>query len=190
MTVMIADGLTLETARVVDNRLETSAVTTSGPVDAALKGDIYFISTGVVNLTGSGDSFLFYVKNEEVVGLIVDSITATFGATDGVGDSFVKIVIQPTGGTLLTTAVDGLGGNLNIGSPKPLEATVKIGSQDDTVEGGSPPINTLIPSGVDFRRFAAEPIIIAPNTGFAMGIQPPAGNTSMNVALQMIAYRA
>ena len=186
----IDDGRTGRTASVDENnRLNTLAVTKKGPVDSALNGDTFFISSGAVELTSDSESYLLYIENTDDKDWIVDSIVATFGASDGVGDSFNKIIIGPTSGTLLTAGANGFPANVNLGSAHTLPSVVKVGSEASTATGGAPPINSLIPAGVPFRVFAVGPIIIAPSTSLAVGYQPPVGNTSMNYAIQLTVYK-
>ena len=187
---VIKDGASGNTAQVdSNNRLSTAAVTKSEAVASSLIGDTYFISTGTVNLTDDGMSQILYIENNESVNWIVDSLSATYGATNGVGDYFNLFTVGPTGGTIIDTGVDLPAINLNIGNSKPLGATIKLGGQGDTVIGGRSTPLTLIPEGTIFRLFPASPIVIAPGTSVAVGFQPPAGNSSMNVTAQTVIYR-
>jgi hypothetical protein len=130
-----------------------------------------------------------YVKNDDDVQWVVDSIAAHMGATDGVGDSFHQFNVGATEGTLIADGIDLPGINLNIGSPKQLESTIKLGGQGKTITNGINTPKTLEPEGLLAREFEAGPVVIPPGTSFAVAYTPPTGNTSQNTSVQIVIFR-
>jgi len=188
--ILISDGLTSKTARVdARNRLHTLAITRQESVDASLEGDTFFITTGLVNLTSNDLSYFLFVKNNEKVDWIIDSLIGGYGATDGTGDSFNLFNVGAENGTLISSGFDLPAINLNIGSPEQLDATIKLGGEGSTITDGQNTPPTLIPATTTFRRFTVGQIIIPPGTNFSIAYQPPTGNTGQNVDVQIVLHR-
>jgi hypothetical protein len=187
----IVDGRSGSTAKVdKNNRLNTAAVSKDAVVEASINGDTFFITTGTVNLTTDTESWLLYVKNEDTVQWVVDSIAAAFGvSTGGSGDSFNQFNVGATEGTLISAGVDLPAINLNIGSPKQLPSTIKLGGEGKTITNGINTPQTLEPEGLLSREFEAGPVVIPPGASFAIAYTPPAGNTSQNTSVQIVIFR-
>ena len=186
----ILDPLSSDAAQVTkQNRLKTASSSQSQSIVQALNGETFIITTGSVNVTDAALSYLLYVKNSEQTNWVIEFIGGTFGATDGTGDGFVRFAIGPTAGTLVTAGTDFVPANLNFGSPTRLTGVFKIGATGSTITDGFVADPTLIPEGLATRIFPARPLIIAPGSSFAIGFQPPTGNTSMNIQLQVPVYR-
>lgn len=186
----IVDGRTGKTAEVdARNRLSTAAVAKTAAIDASLNGDTFFITTGSVNLTNDTISWLLYVKNDDTVPWVVASLAASYGASDGVGDAINQFNVGATGGTLIDAGTDAPAINLNIGSPKQLAVTAKLGVEGSTLTNGVNTPPTLVPAGMIIREFQAAPVVIPPGAAFAAGYQPPSGNTSQNTTVQIVIFR-
>lgn len=187
----IVDGRTGNTAKVDgNNRLNTAAVSKPAVVDASLNGETFFVTTGTVNLTSDNLSWLLFLKNEDVVPWVVQSLAAYFGATTGgSGDKFNQFNVGATEGTLISAGADLPAINLNIGSPKQLAGTFKLGGEGSTITDGINTPQTLEPEGLVAREFEAGPVVIPPGASFAAGYQPPAGNTDQNTSIQIVVFR-
>ena len=186
----IVDGRTGQTAEVDSrNRLSTASVSKAAAIDASLNGDTFFVTTGSVNLTNDTISWLLYVKNTDTVPWVVASLAATYGATDGSGDALNQFNVGATSGTLIDSGADLPAINLNIGSPKQLPITAKLGAEGSTLTNGVNTPPTLVPAGMIIREFQAAPVVIPPGTAFAAGYTPPAGNTSQNTTVQIVIFR-
>lgn len=186
----LKDGKTGNTAQVNDNnQLTVAAVTKMEAVEASINGNTFQIGTNVVNLTSDTISWLMSVTNTDTVAWAVENLISIFGATDGTGDFFVFFSGGASEGTLFSAGTDIIPVNLNIGSPKQLAASGKTGVQGSTVTDLGPSLPVLIPAGTTIREFLSGPIIIPPGTDLLLGVQPPSGNTSMNVTLSLTIYR-
>lgn len=186
----IKDGRGGETARVgKNNRLFTDTISKDAVIDSSLNGNTFFMTTGSVNLTSDSESWLLFLKNNDTFQWVVESLEAAFGATDGVGDSFVQFNVGATEGTLISEGVDLPAINLNIGSPKQLPSTVKLGGEGKTLTNGVNTPKTLIPEGSKVRTFTAGPVIIPPGVSFSIAYTPPSGNTNQNVSAQIVIFR-
>ncbi len=187
----IVDGSSGNSAKVDDgNRLHTAAVSKSAVVDASINGETFFMTTGSVNLTTDTESWLLYIKNDDTLQWVVESLQASYGAsTGGAGDIFNQFNVGATEGTLISAGIDIPAINLNIGSPKQLPSTVKLGGEGKTITNGVNTPKTLIPEGELVRTFAAGPVVIPPGSTFAVAFTPPVGNTSMNVSAQIVIFR-
>lgn len=187
---IIIDGLTSDSARVdKQNRLSTLAVTKRQIVSSSLDGDAFFISTGLINLTSDSESWLLSVRNNESMDWIVESLFASYGASDGTGDIQNRFASGASTGTLFSAGLDIPASNLNLGSAKELDATVKVGAEASTVTDGLQSLPVLIPEGTRSVLFPAGPLVIAPGTSLSAAFTPPTGNTDMNVLIQMNVYR-
>ena len=188
--VAIVDALTQVAARVTrQNRLLVAASSQPQSITQALFGEAFIITTGSVNLTTDAVSHLLYIKNNERINWVIESLTGTFGATDGSGDGFAQFTIGPSAGTLVSGGTDIVPANLNFGSPNRLTGVFKVGGTGSTITDGISAAPTLVPAGLTSREFPAQPLVIAPGSSFAIGFQPPTGNTSMNVQIQVPVYR-
>lgn len=189
--IVISDGRSGNKAKVdLQNRLHTAAVSKSAVIDASIDGETFFITTGTVSLTSDTESWLLYVKNDDTVQWVVESIEASFGASaGGSGDSFNQFNVGATEGTLIDSGIDIPAINLNIGSPKKLSSTVKLGGEGKTLTNGINTPKTLIPEGSLIRTFSAGPVVIPPGSAFAIAYTPPSGNTSQNTSTQIVVFR-
>lgn len=186
----IADGRSGTTAKVdTNNRLTVASVSKAAVIDSSLNGNTFFMTTGSVNLTSDSESWLLFLRNNDTVQWVVESLEAAFGVTDGVGDSFIQFNVGATEGTLISEGVDLPAINLNIGSPKQLPSTVKLGGEGKTLTNGINTPKTLIPEGSLVRTFTAGPVIIPPGVSFSIAYTPPPGNTDQNVSTQIVIFR-
>jgi len=191
MTVVIKSGDNGNTAKVTfDGRLQTSSVSQSNSINSSLSGDTFFIGPGIVELTDSGLSELLYVKNDDFFDWVIDTIDTTFGASTGApGKEFTTVfTVNPVGGTLITAGTQSEALQTNLGSAKPLTATILLGSQGSTITGGIP-VEELVPRDSIEQLFRGGPIIATPGSSFSIGVRPAIGNTSIRVDMSVILYR-
>lgn len=189
--LVIKSGDSGNTAEVdSSNRLQTFSTTQLDSVDASLRGDTFFITSGIINLTTDGQSFIIYIKNDDTVDWIVNEFTQSYGpSTGGAGGSLSnEFQVGPTGGDILS-GTPTLAVNMNIGSPKQLAATILTGAEGDTATGGGSVPAGLIVKDQTLVPFTGGPIVIAAGTSFAFAVTPPTGNTSMDAQLDAIIYR-
>lgn len=189
MGYVIESGTDGHTARVNSfGELFTFAVAQSLTITAAAEGTSYFIRTPVINLTTDTFSDIFYLRNGDAYKWIINYINIRYGTTDGTGDGLNRNTFGPTGGTLISSGADIIPGNSNIGVLTPLPGTFKSGAQGLIVVGGSAS-ETLLPEGMKELNIQDNPIVIPPGVSYAVGYQPPTGNTSQNVQYTIQLYR-
>lgn len=189
MGYVIESGNDGHTARVNSNgELFTFAVSQSLNITAAIEGTSYFIRTSIINLTTDTFSYLFYLRNSDAYNWVINYINIRYGTTDGVGDGINRNVFGATGGTLIGSGTDIIPGNSNVGVLTPLPGTFKNGAQGLIVVGGSQS-DALLPEGTKEINIQDNPIVIPPGVNYAVGYQPPAGNTSQNVQYTIQLYR-
>ena len=192
MTTVIKSGSSGNTADVDSfNRIQTFSVTESDKVFSSLSGETFFISSKNIELTSANMSFLVYIQNTDTTDWIVTDLNQSYSLSTGGPGGFVQnqFHLDPTGGTLLSGGTPSGALNMNTGSSKTLTANIITGSEGATATGG-----VEVPKGMIHRDqsrilFAGGPIVIARGTSMAFGVQPPAGNTSMQAKVDFIIYR-
>ena len=191
MSGVIKSGRDGNVARVDDEeRLLTFAVTQNENVHSAQKGNAFFITHSIVNLTSDNESVIFYCKNDDTRPWILEDIKVAFGkSTGGDGGDFTsRTIVAPSGGTIFNGS-DGAAINMKVGDPTILQATIKTGGEGVTATGGASLFPSLVVGDQMVTPFIGGPIILPPATSFAYAITPPTGNTSVNIKLNMLAYR-
>ena len=183
-------------ARVDDNnQLHVFAVTENEQNNAAEHGNLYNINTGLVSLTGTGDSAVLYFKNAEnaingesnfiittiVFGLYTRSATVTNAAT-------ATLIRNPTAGTIISDAnAAPMVSNSNFGSSNTLDSLIYSATgTGKTLTGGTDHALVLVPEG----RTAATSLNIDLAKGAALGINIDL-NTSggADVYVAIVGYR-
>lgn len=173
-----------------DGNLHTFSITEPTQGEAAREGNSYNVNTGTVNLTSANESAVAYIKNNGDSELHIENLGYLLGnAKDGAGDLlpaddlFVTVIRNPTGGTIVTNAVDMdvAGSNKNYGSSKTLDADIYKGAEGDTVTGGNNSYFSLIPKSGSAYPINTGKIVLTKGDSIAIKIQPQTGNASMNV---------
>jgi len=170
-----------------ENRLETSAVTTTALEFAALSTNSFYFNTGFVILTSANESAVAYVKNTHpTLVLQIAEVIYSFGhSTDGYGDLLLRAYFNSTGGSILSSNTPLVITNRNLGSSVPAQAVALTGQEGSTITGG-----TLAITRVYFAPTydVLSPGIIIPNgSNLTLSFQPPTANTSLNVSISVIA---
>ncbi len=192
MSMIIRDPQNGQGARVVgvEGRLRTAAETLSIGAHETFVGHGYELLSGIINMTGTTESGLLYVRNTGIVDLVFDHLDVFLGVSDaGSLDSVVRVYRNPTAGTLISAGVTLVTAaiNRNFGSANVPTATMLTGAVGLTVTASD---------GVNFLEILGPPathsidldgIVLPPNASIAVTLVPPAGNGDMdvNVALQM-----
>lgn len=170
-----------------DNRVHALSVSATVQENGAIDGNTYNINTGSINLTSSNESALLYFKNNGDNDIQVTSIGYLIGnSTGGIGDLQPKIVRNPTGGTIVSNAVDvPVLINKNFGSFNSLTVDAYKGVEGDTLTGGEDGYYSLLPG--DARAYLINTGVLQLPKGSSIGITmtPQTGNTSMNVQVFM-----
>ncbi len=189
MPFVIHDGHGKGFSAQVDSelRLRVFATTRSAAENATFDGDSYNLNTGIVNLTNTADTPVLYLKNNENRNLHIQTIVIILGtSTNGSGDCQVTVIRNPTGGTIITdTPTDiAISENRNFGSSNELAADQFVGAIGDTLTGGADYIPTIMQTP-DRLPLDIDTIIPKGKT-IGIKIQPPAGNTDMDVIVEFV----
>lgn len=175
--LMIKDGTGKGFVAKVDaeNRLHTHAFTVTIDQAAALAGDAFTVSSGVVILTSDNKSAVFYFKNtsSDDFLLTIQSFFAgnsTNGASTAVGFDFTT----GTGlaGTIVSNADPGPSLNARINSSAVLDSDIFAGAEGYTLSGGT--TSSFVSDG--FVNLAAT--VLPPGNAMAVEVTPSTGNTS------------
>lgn len=180
---VISDGRSGRTATVdVKNRLTTSSSVRSRQTDAAIDGNSYYINHDVVTLTSDNVSFLSYFKNNDILPWKIDFLSLTTGfSVDGAGSFRTLFVSNPSGGSIIDSGGKSSVFNQNLGNPKELDGDFLFGFEGATADGASTPAALTAESGKIVEIVSGSPVIVEPGSSLALGVQPPSGNTSMEV---------
>ena len=174
-----------------DARLHTQAVSRTELTQAILQGDGYNLSTGSITLTSTTESTLGYVKNNGDFPLVFSEILIIINpSTGGSGSGIIKIIKNPTTGTIITNADTNVtASNRNFGSSRTIDGSIYKGGEALTVTDGS---NFAISSrDADFSgvlSFDAAPIVLEKGNSLAVTFTPAGGNTSQNIVLAGTAF--
>ena len=177
MTAQLKDGTGSGNLAKVDevNRLHTHSFDVPIGVSAALEGDFFNTSTGVINLTSTTSSSIFYLNNISAEDFImVEQFLDTGGITGTITYS-----TNGTAGTLLDNEVAGFAVNRRLTDPTVLGATFYTGVEGDTLTGGTEA--SFLTSGFNNNTVT----IIPAGVSFGVKFTPPSGNTSMDITFGM-----
>lgn len=170
-----------------DNRVHALSVSATVQENGAIDGNTYNVNTGSINLTSSNESALLYFKNNGANDIQITSIGYLIGnSTGGIGDLQPKIIRNPTGGTIVSNAVNvPVLINKNFGSFNSLTVDAYKGAEGDTLTGGEDGYYSLLPG--DARAYLINTGVLQLPKGSSIGITmtPQTGNTSMNVQVFM-----
>lgn len=158
-----------------DNRLSVEAVSQSSFERNTTKGDAFNLNTeDIVIPTGvSGDQGLFYVKNNSAMDLQLVGWFIGIRDADRTGatseTNLFKLVKNPTGGTLLTDAVEAEVVNRNLGSPRVFELDAyKASTGGKTVTGGGS--NLLYQYHTNGRTFGTVTLVLPAGASLAITV--------------------
>lgn len=121
-----------------NNRLGVDAVTLSSEEAAIREGEGWQITSGLLTLTGSGESAILFIKNTSELDLILDRVVLVLGSsTDGDGDWEFKTLRNPTAGSIITNELQAGISNSNHGSGKLPSTEAFRGVENDTLTDGT-----------------------------------------------------
>jgi len=135
MGFTIEDGTGKEgSAKVRNNRLYTFALIETPMEKFGTLGDAFWIATDFVSLTTTASfSGIFYLKNIHVS----KQLHVAFWRQSSSVTAQWRVLKNPTGGTLISGGTDIVPENSNFSSGKTAIATIKKGSDAQTITGGS-----------------------------------------------------
>ena len=170
-----------------NNRLYTSAVSSTTVESLALSGDTFNFNTGDITLTSGNESGVAYLKNNEDESLLITSVGFLLGnSTGGTGDLVCKIYSDVSTGTLVSgaTATDILV-NKNFGSSKTLLADAYKGTEGSTITDGTLAYTSRLAGSARPYVIATGALVLPKGEAIAVSITPQTSNTSMIVNVFM-----
>lgn len=156
------------------------------------QGYAFNVNTGSIALTGSASATsVFYVKNNETQTMVIPKLVYIIGnSTSGAGDMTIKVIRNPTAGTLVSNATRvSIESNRNFGSANTLESSdIYKGTNGATITDGSDSIFTIY-SGAGFRgAIDVGDIVLPKGSSLAVEITTQTSNSAMNVAVAAEVY--
>lgn len=168
-----------------DNRAKVDAVTHESAQEAAESGDLYQIGAGIVNLTSANESAVLFIKNNSDTPLEITNVTISSNVSTGGTAGDVLLAKLYVGGTSITGTTAPFVNN-NLGSSKTPDGTFTAGAEASAVVGGTLGGAVYLPVA-KFERIKLY-WILPKGASLAITIQPPTGNTSLNVGCFIDAY--
>ena len=185
---IIKDGGGSGRAAKVDSkqRLSVSGEALAPFEQAVIDGRGFLLTSGIVNLTSANESAVLYMKNNGDKDLILVESRYFMGtSTGGTSPDFqIKGAINPTSGTIQSSTLTAAG-NLNLGSAATVNIDARIGGEGITCITAVPQPSSVVQTG---QIFAKVPVSFPKGTSLCLTVKPPTGNTSVDVALDIIFY--
>lgn len=180
--MIIENGVGDKTQAKVDdeNRLHTHAFTISMDTASALVGDNFIISSTLISLTSANESGILYIKNNEIDDIVISHVEADFGlSSSGVGKSTIKLILNPSTGTLISVASDADKFNSKVNASVTLAVDIFKGVEGSTVTNGD---TIEFPSD---GYSSISPTILTQGQALAITVKPPTSNTAMPVSVRL-----
>ena len=189
-TIIDGTGKGYQAGVTSDQRLLTEAVTETEAERANEKGNSYNMNTGIVNLSGTTETPMIYMKNNENEDVVIEGIViGIWGSANGDGLDMISTTYRnPTAGTIVSGATDvPINSNRNYGSTNTLDADVYLGGDSITMTGGTE--HLLVRITEESRSFVSINEVLPKGTSIGVSITPPTGNDSMNCYVALVCYK-
>lgn len=172
------------------NRLFTSDESFTGSLISTLEGNTFSFASGAITLTTAGVSALLYVKNNEEIPLVVESMRfQAFNSTGGAdGIPTWGVIKNPTGGTIISGGTVANPSNANFGSSKTIDVDLRRGAEGMTLTGGTTHANLFGDKIPHNLRLENAEFIIPRGSSIGIQVTPPAGNTSWSISAGFRGY--
>jgi hypothetical protein len=173
-----------------DNLLQVQARTESQQDHEIEQGNAYNVNPGVINLSGTTESGLIYLKNTGEDPIVVPAGIYMFASTDASSGYWRFRIVGGTGlgGTLISGGTDITPVNRLMGSSDTLTATCKYGAHASTVTGGETKVESILPYTTLGRTVVGVQLEIPKGGEIALLVTAPTGNTSANVMVAIAPY--
>lgn len=173
-----------------DKRLHVLSISEGFNVASAIKGENYNFNTGDITLTSATESAVAYIKSSEDKDLIITDIIVISGVSSGgTGDFSVKVVRNPTTGTIISGATDfSISENRNFGSVRPFVGDTFKGAEGLNITNGSEFASTSRNSTTTPIHFDADVIILPKGSSLGVNYTPQAGNTSQVIKIAIVGF--
>jgi hypothetical protein len=150
------------------------------------------MSTGSVSLSSGGESCIAYMRYTGADPFVIkEIIIIPGGSTGGSGNALIKIIKNPTDGTIIDNAVAfSAVNNRDFSSSNDInnDALLYKGVEGDTLTDGS---NFAITTRDNFDEpvtFDAANIILKKGNSLGVCITPPAGNTAQTWVVAIVGF--
>lgn len=175
MSTVIQDGTGSKLKAKVnsDNRMLTQSISESEFDHSVSKGQAYNINTEFITVTGSTETPLLYIKNNEDNDLILNAWFIGTDADSGTSTrlNLLKIYKNPTYGTIISSGTDITPVNRNFGSSNELNVIAKKGGDGFTVSGYQSTPVIYQTQGNDQRNFGVVQLILAKGSSVVVTYQ-------------------
>lgn len=171
-----------------ENRAQVDAVTHTSAQEAAEEGRLFQIGAGIVNLTSANESAVLFLKNDGDKPLEIVNVTISSGLSTGGTSGDVLLAKLYTNATTITGSATAPFVNNNLGSSKTPDATYLAGTEGSAITGGALGGAAFLPVA-GFERVGLY-WILPRGASLAITIQPPAGNTSLNIGCFVDVYES
>lgn len=173
-----------------NNRLHTEAVNRTALTEAVFQGEAFNFNTGAITLTTANESAVGYFKYDGDDPFVITEILAIIGATTGgSGDGTLRIYRNPTGGTIVSGAVDiEIAANRDFSSSVVVSGDTYKGAEGNTLTGGTTFAETTRSSFGTVISLDAAEIILKKGNSLGVSWEPPTGNTSQIVKIAATGY--
>lgn len=167
-----------------ENKFQVNSVNEEQSVFETFRGRSYNINTGTISLTSTSESALLYVKNDSSTDdLVLTAAIYLLGYTQGTtGEHRVRLVRNPSAGTLISSGTAISATNRDHGSANVLSATLKKGAEGSTVTDGVTTVDSLFPSSGRYV-IGLGALVLRPGNSIVTAVTPRTGTTSMNVQM-------
>lgn len=171
----------------INHRLMTSSISLTLTEAATASGDTYNLNSSETTLTTTGESALFYIKNEEPTNLILTGIVINIMDYVGTGGQpILKIYRNPSLGTIISDGFDCNEQNRNYGSKKTINMDCFQGSEGKTLTGQDNIVPVYLPTTDAVTLITFDTVVVLPR-GASLGISwtPPSGMTSTKIVVSI-----
>jgi hypothetical protein len=184
MSTTLQDGTGTKNKVKIDseNRLYVKSITESEFDSETRKGDAYNINTEFITITGSTETPLLYLKNNDERDLV---LSAWFIGTDAsLGSatrlSLMRVYTNPTSGTIISSGTNVTAVNRLIGSANEFNGDAKKGGDGFTFGGNSTTPVLYQTQGTSQRNFGTVQITLKKGSSVVVTYQQY-GLTSQDV---------
>ena len=169
----------------ISNKLNTRAIISPSIHEAAEVGEAVFVSSGFVTLTTTCQSAILWYQNDEDRDLLISEVFFTVGPSSG-GTGSVSFAFRKNATGLSSAVGDALFTNPNFGSETVFCSTSERGEEGATVTGGCPTAGFFI--ALNGTTELSATLVIPKGNSISVQVTPPAGNTSVTVAVALRSF--
>jgi len=174
-----------------EGRLHAEAIAKTQAEDASVIGTSFNINTGDIDLTSANESAVAYIKNGETRDLVITALVFLLGnSTNGAGDFNVKVLRNPTAGTIVSNAtVVEVQSNKNYGSSLLLDnSTLYKGIEGATLTDGNVSFLSRVAGAGRPHIIATGDIILTRGASLGVLMTPQSANTTTNIQVAFATY--